>query len=198
MLKTKYKDEIINFYQEFLDNTSINSSEAVAWSSRESQYARFKVLLDIGITESDTFLDLGCGLGHMVDYMKGEGMLVKNYTGIDINQNYVLYALHRNPGVKFLTGEIYDVTDRYDYIVGSGIFTVRMPLDEILAAIDKAFELCNKGVAFNFLNKDYLEIPEFNSFVPEEFHEIIKKRFSKTKLTTDYLINEDFTIYIYK
>mgnify|MGYP003343646517 FL=1 len=54
---------------------------------------------------------------------------------------------------------------------------------------------------FNFLNYDFFgheDSTEFNSFVPEEFHEIIKKTYNKTKLVTNYLGNEDFTIYIYK
>ena len=73
-----------------------------------------------------------------------------------------------------------------------------MSINEIIEAIKYAYELSNKGVAFNFLTKDYIDDSEFNSFVPEELHNQIKKYFNKTNLVTGYLNNEDFTIYIYK
>jgi|688.fasta_scaffold326270_4 SAM-dependent methyltransferase len=198
MLKTKFKKQILKFYNDFLLSTSINSPESVAWSNRESQYTRFDALFQIGVTENDSILDLGCGLGHMVDYLEQKNFSTKNYNGVDINPSYIIYAIQRKPGVNFSTGEIFDIQDKYDYILGSGVFTVRMPLDEIFSAIDASLNISKKGVAFNFLNKEYLDIPEFNSFVPEEFYALIKKRYTKTKLVLDYLGNEDFTVYIYK
>jgi SAM-dependent methyltransferase len=198
MLKTKFKKQILKFYNDFLLSTSINSPESVAWSNRESQYTRFDALFQIGVTENDSILDLGCGLGHMVDYLEQKKLSTKNYNGVDINPSYIIYAIQRKPGVNFSTGEIFDIQDKYDYVLGSGVFTVRMPLDEIFSAIDASLNIAKKGVAFNFLNKEYLDIPEFNSFVPEEFYTLIKKKYNKTKLVLDYLGNEDFTVYIYK
>jgi len=37
MSKTNYKDEILHFYNQFLGACDLNNSEAVAWSSKESQ-----------------------------------------------------------------------------------------------------------------------------------------------------------------
>jgi SAM-dependent methyltransferase len=198
MSKTKFKKQILNFYNDFLLSTSINDPGSVAWSSRKSQYVRFDKLFEIGVNNSDTILDLGCGLGHMVDYLENINYPLENYRGVDINPNYVLYAIQRKPNVNFTTGEIFDITDRFDYVIGSGVFTVLMPIEEIFLAIDRSFDICNKGVAFNFLNKQYMDITEFNSFNPEQFYDMFKNRFKKTKLITDYLGNEDFTIYIYK
>jgi len=198
MLKTKFRKQILKFYNDFLLSTSINSPESVAWSNRESQYTRFNILCKIGLTKQDTILDLGCGLGHMVDYLEDKNFPINNYCGIDINPSYILYAIQRKPKANFYTGEIFDVQNKYDYVLGSGVFTVKMPLDEIFSAIDASLTICKKGVAFNFLNKEYLDIPEFNSFVPEEFYEMVKQRYNKTKMVSDYLGNEDFTIYIYK
>ena len=123
---------------------------------------------------------------------------IDNYTGIDINQKYINHAKKTHPNHTFFTGEIFDLSNNFDYIIGSGVFTVGMSLDEVINAIKQSYELCNKGIAFNFLTKDYVDDSEFNSFVPEEFHSEIKKYFNKTKLVTGYLENEDFTIYLYK
>lgn len=198
MSKTNFKKKIISFYNDFLMNTSINSSESVAWSTKNSQYTRFKTLFHIGVTEYDTILDLGCGMGHMVDYLKSLNYPTKNYRGIDINQNYITWAIQRNLNVNFSVGEIFDITDNFDYILGSGVFTVGMNLDEIISAIDYSFNLCNKGVAFNFLTKKYIDISEFNTFNPEDFYNLIKEKYKNTELVTGYLGDEDFTIYIYK
>jgi SAM-dependent methyltransferase len=199
MSKTNFKKQILNFYNDFLLSTSINDPGSVAWTNKESQYTRFDKLFEIGITKNDRILDLGCGLGHMVDYLEQKNYPLENYHGIDINPNYIVYSMQRKPGVNFSTGEIFDVSGRFDYIIGSGVFTVEMSLNEVFAAIERSFQLCNKGVAFNFLNKEYMgDIQEFNTFVPEEFYELVKDRYNKTKLITGYLNNEDFTIYIYK
>jgi len=201
MSKTNYKDEILHFYNQFLGACDLNNSEAVAWSSKESQLKRFEILLDIGIDkDNDRFLDLGCGLGHLVDYIRDRGYNIENYAGIDINPHYVFFAGIRNKDIDFKIGEIFDVEEKYDYIIGSGNFTIKMHLDEILNAIAKAYELSNKGVAFNFLTEEFMgsEDHNFNCFNPEEFIGMINKIYPKTRLITDYLGNEDFTIYIYK
>jgi ubiquinone/menaquinone biosynthesis C-methylase UbiE len=198
MSVTKYKDEIISFYNEFLFNSNINDPGSVAWTNRETQHKRFDILFNIGIGDSDSILDLGCGLGHMVDYMLEKNKPILNYNGMDINFNYIVYAIQRHNSVNFSVGEIFNVNHKYDYIIGSGIFTVAMPLDDILLAIAEAYKYANKGLAFNFLNKEYCNIPGFNSFVPDELHSLINGIYNKTKLVTDYLGTEDFTIYIYK
>lgn len=199
MSKTNSKKQILSFYNDFLLSASINDPGSVAWRDKKSQYIRFEKLFEIGINKNDSILDLGCGLGHMVDYLEEKNYPLENYLGVDINPNYIIYAIQRKPGVKFLTGEIFDVSDKFDYILGSGVFTVKMSLTEVFLAIEKSFQLCNKGIAFNFLNKAHMgDVPEFNTFIPDEFYELIKKKYTKTRLITGYLNNEDFTIYIFK
>jgi SAM-dependent methyltransferase len=201
MSKTNYKDDILKFYNNFLAHSDINNSEAVAWSSKESQIKRFEILLEIGVDKKTSkFLDLGCGLGHLVDYLRENGYDISNYTGIDINQHYIFYAELRNKNATFKTGEIFDLNEQFDYVIGSGNFTVKMPVEEILKAIAEAYKLSTKGVAFNFLTYEFFgsEDKDFNCFVPEEFFAMINKIYPKTRLVTDYLGNEDFTIYIYK
>lgn len=199
MLKTKYKDIITKFYEPYLKYCNVNDSQIVAWTTNQTQDMRFKILYDIGIKPGDNILDLGCGVGHLINFLKKQNFdTVNNYVGLDINQKYINHAKKLHPKHTFFTGEIFDISNNFDYVIGSGVFTVGMSLNEIINAITYAYNISNKGVAFNFLTKDYVDDSEFNSFVPEEFHNQIKKYFNKTKLITGYLNNEDFTIYIYK
>jgi SAM-dependent methyltransferase len=202
MSRTNYKEEIIQFYTPFLLYTDINKPEAVAWDSTEAQTDRFKVLYDIGITEDDSILDLGCGLGHFVNYLNNINHPTTKYSGVDINPHYIFYAIQKHPDISFKTGEIFDLSDSFDYIIGSGMFTVKMPKNEILGAIDYAYNLANKGVAFNFLTNAFNDGEDsvFNTFDPNEFYEEFKIRYGSdnTVLVTNYHNDEDFTIYIYK
>ena len=199
MLKTKFKANITNFYNTYLKYYNINDSQVVGWTTKETQEIRFKVLMDIGVNKDDRLLDLGCGVGHLVHYLdKQKFNTINNYVGIDINPECIIHAKKTYPENTFFSGEIFDLKQNFDYIIGSGIFTVGMSRDEIINAIKQSYELCNKGVAFNFLTKDYVDDSEFNSFIPDEFYSEIKKYFNKTRLITGYLENEDFTIYIYK
>jgi cyclopropane fatty-acyl-phospholipid synthase-like methyltransferase len=203
MSKTSYKEHINGFYNEHLQENQHNILEPgnVAWSSKEAQYSRFEILTNIGIDKDSTILDFGCGMGHYVDYLFSNvsDYKLKNYTGLDINQNYIDKCNHVRRGIRFICGEIFDLSESFDYVIGSGVFTVMMPKNEILEAIAKAYELSNKGVAFNFLTKDFLDLPWVSSFNPNEFfQENILPIYGNAKLITDYYKNEDFTIYIYK
>jgi len=46
------------------------SYESLNWESQISQYARFEVLLSIGEFEGKKLLDVGCGLGDLLKYIK--------------------------------------------------------------------------------------------------------------------------------
>lgn len=201
MSKTSFKDDIVNFYNQYLGYCDINSSQAVAWSDKESQEKRFEVLLNIGVDKNDPkIIDLGCGLGHLVDFLKKTEYGTKNYIGIDINPHYIFFANLRHPDAEFRIGEIHDIKDNCDYVIGSGNFTVKMPINEIFDAISKAYSLASKGVAFNFLTDEFSDNVDgnFNCFNPEDFFSQVTKVYPKAKLITNYLGNEDFTIYIYK
>lgn len=202
MSQINYRELINEFYNVNLAKNENNPFDpgCVAWTTREAQYTRFKVLCDIGISKDDSILDLGCGMGHFVDYLYKEltDYDLMKYTGIDINPNYIKKCESLRKGYRFICCDIFDLSESFDWVVASGVFTVLTPKKDILATLIKAHELCNKGVAVNFLTKDYLEANWISSFNPNEFHAEISEQFANTKLVTDYYNNEDFTIYIYK
>jgi SAM-dependent methyltransferase len=202
MSATTYKKQINEFYNQHfsLNESASYNPNSVAWTTVGAQVIRFKILCDIGVDNDSTILDFGCGLGHLVDYLslRIPGFDLNNYTGLDINERYIEACKQTRTDLRFIHGEIFDLSGSFDYVIGSGVFTVMMPKNEILEGIAKAYEISKKGVAFNFLTKDYINMHWVNSFNPDEFYSELKEIYKNTKLITDYYGNEDFTIYIYK
>jgi hypothetical protein len=76
---------------------------------------------------------------------------------------------------------------------------VETPLDEMYNIIDKSLILAKKGVAFNFINEKFIDgVEGFNTFDPKLFYDILKEKYNNTTLITNYLGDEDFTIYFRK
>lgn len=187
-------------YDYFLDNSGINTAPSVGWNNNVTQEIRFKTLYDIGIDIESKVLDFGCGVGHFFDYISKLGHCLDNYVGIDINQRSISIAQQTHPDISFKTCEIFDLSDHFDYVIGSGVFTVKMLKSDIMGAIDYAYKICNKGLAFNFLTEEYVGDYKvmFNGFNPISFYKEIQNRYPNSVLIMGYLGNEDFTIYIKK
>lgn len=67
-------------------------------------------------------LEVGCGAGFTVDYLKGR---YTNYTGVDYSENLIKYALHHNSinGVRFECVNIneFQTEEKYDVILMIGV-----------------------------------------------------------------------------
>ncbi|UCD85434.1 MAG: methyltransferase domain-containing protein, partial [Deltaproteobacteria bacterium] len=83
-----------------------DSPWSLAWNSQESQELRYRILSQIDqftpkkIGRGTSLLDLGCGLGHLVDFLEKNGMEV-SYTGIDIIPEFIAAAKKRRPEDEF-------------------------------------------------------------------------------------------------
>jgi SAM-dependent methyltransferase len=130
---------------------------ALNWGSREGQENRFRVLCESGLSEGDSVLDVGCGLGDLRAYLDRQG-IAADYTGLDITPDMVAAAASRFPGVPFhcgsLLGGFATPSGHFDFVFASGIFYLReeSPFDHLKATVEQMFALCRKGVAFNCLS----------------------------------------------
>ena len=113
--------------------------------------------------EPVSVLDLGCGLGHMLDHVnRTERSDRVRYTGLDISPKYLAAARARNPGAEFILADILDSDDElgeYDYVILNGVFNWRGDLDQeqMLSYWERllgvAFRHCRRGLAFNVMSK---------------------------------------------
>ena len=211
--REKYYEEQ---HQEWKDTPHQNSPVAVGWlDGRQNQTKRFQALLDIGVQEGDSILDLGCGLGHLSEHLEKINLNV-NYTGIDTNKWAIEQAhefkentntpmlgvpkAYQFREATYIHTTIFEICGRYDWGIASGVFNVGFPKLEMLETINELLSKSKKGVAFNLLNhadsnfdKD---IPmEYEIYAPEEIVSHLK---GDVSIVENYGVENDFTIYIRK
>lgn len=190
--------DIINFYNQYLESFSIKDPSAVGWTDETTQHKRFKTLFGVGVSDNDRILDYGCGLGHLNKYIALNGPKNVKYFGIDINPNYIAMAKQLYPNEMFLVSDIEDVkvNPGVEYVIGSGVFTYGVSIDQVVSKIEAAYNLAFRGVAFNFLNKKS-GLDGLLMYDPKEMMSRLS-HIGEITIVSDYLGNEDFTIYIKK
>lgn len=176
--------------------------KALDWGSREGQEFRFKILSEIGISEGDTILDVGCGLGDFYSWLVSNGINI-NYTGLDVATDMIKAARSKYPDLNFQEGDAFEFDPketRFDYVFASGLFAhlVEDPVEYMKKTISQIFSLCRKGVAFNSLSA-CAEEKDPQEFFADPFETSL---FCKTltpwiTLRHDYAPH-DFTVYMYR
>lgn len=172
--------------------------QAVDWGSRQGQTNRFRVLLEVGNIEDATILDVGCGVGHLVEHLSLLNFQGK-YLGIDILPEMIDCAREAYPTYLFQAGSILESGNNWtaDYVLASGLFTFgdRELMEKTIQAM---FESCSKAVAFNSLSS-WAQNKESGEFYADPLATV---QFCRTLtpwvvLHHDYMPH-DFTIYVYR
>lgn len=178
--------------------------KTLGWGGgKEKQFHRFEALRQIGISEKDSVLDVGCGFGDLYGYLQMKGWKGE-YLGVDINEKLLEVSKEIFPGinVKVLDIEETAVDFKYDWVIASGIFNAKL-LEEnnseyIERMLKKMFEIANKGVASDFLSTyvDFQHPDAFHSD-PKWMIDVIKRFCDKAVVRMDFLPYE-FCIYLKK
>ncbi|MCR4557157.1 MAG: class I SAM-dependent methyltransferase [Saccharofermentans sp.] len=187
-----------------------DNCKGVDWPNESDARKRYRIMLDI-IRFDDkadpgsrySVMDLGCGLGHMYEYMKTSGF-THDYFGVDISDIFVSECRRKYPDVSFikmdiLKDDLSSLTCKPDYIIMNGVFTEKCSLsyEEMKTYFESfiitAFELCSNGIAFNVMSKDvdwerndlfHLPLSELSRYLTKE-------------LTRKYIIRNDYGLYEY-
>lgn len=200
-----YKDFTEKFYEvEEITDTFRD----LQWGSSESQKIRFQYLTKL--FEEDTkeisLLDVGCGLAHFYNYISENNFVNVQYSGLDIQPNFIKFASKKFPECDFINKSLFELETKkkYDYVVASGTFNIVLPntnMDDYLKQnIKKMYELCNKGIAFNLLttNTPSHDMESINAcYNPIDILKLCFGFTNKVNLYHSYKIN-DFTIVMYK
>jgi len=135
------------------------------WPNRQDLLKRYNTMAELFQDKSDvSILDLGCGTGMFLDFLKNSGLIEKNlitYEGADISQDHIDIASSKFKENKFYKIDVMSesLPRNYDFIIMNGIFTVKMDLD--FSSMKEFFETfikniwpqVNCGIAFNVMSK---------------------------------------------
>ena len=175
----------------------------LGFRNKSSQDKRFEALMELGDFDGARVLDVGCGFGDFLGYLRERGVEVA-YTGIDICRPMIDRCRERfdDADAIFRVADVMDFapTDEYDYVVASGLFGLDADSsrDRIRPALDRMFSWAQEGLAANFLSTRAPQQADGRIYVdPGKALEAALDLTPSAKLSHAYLPN-DFTLYLYR
>lgn len=147
-------------------------AKGVGWLDEEEQNRRFQVIFDMPLLTIDSLLDVGCGYGAMVDFLKkqrGSFEAGVKYTGLDVLPEMIdiAHARHgytfRGLGVSggeraFMEIDVREyaevvIPQAFDLVVASGTLAY-YSMAEKMEILDAMWKLTRKSMVFNIKAHD--------------------------------------------
>ena len=202
----KKLDIIKNYYEPYFDK-DLPDYQILGWESKEAQFQRFRILTDQIKLDNHKVLDVGCGLGNLLEHMK-DVHEEPDYTGVDILEHMIDKAREKHPEADFyhmdIFAEKYFEKNHFNTVYSSGIFNINMGNnhDFLQDAIKLFLKLAKENVVFNLLHHHSPDRDEtYYYFHPEEVIKMIEdlddSSLKSIKIVEHYLKN-DFTIILEK
>ncbi len=200
------KKHYINLFQKNGANHN-----AVQYSSAESQYKRFEILCEL-IRPTDKVLDLGCGLGDMLTFLRHKKEFKGTYLGLDFVPDFIHHAQTAFQDDLNSSFSLFDIQqdplpENYDVILLSGVFNNEMEdnWDFITNSLIKMHAASNRVVTFNALSTyvDYQDKGLYYTDPLKLFHFCKNELSAFITLRHDYLVKEnsipfEFTMHLNK
>ena len=173
--------------------------------SKQGHRARFDCLNSLIDLKGKSILEIGCGLGHFLAYLEKKYKKV-NYTGYDINANFISQAKKKFPQYKFKQRNIMNKPlaknsfDAVFFIGGFNYSFLKNPESLTKEIMKKMFLACRRVAAISMLSiyvDKGFKYSENHYYDPMEIFKYAKKITKKVNLYHNYLAN-DFTIALYK
>lgn len=185
------------------------NAKGMDWPNPDDLNKRFNVLTDLAFKYCDSnkekihLLDLGCGVGLLVDYLTDNDLIqFVNYKGIDISPVMIEFASQRLPQYNFEERDVLKkrlAENETDYIIMNGVFTEKRELtheqmfDFFTQMIAETFKSARKGIAFNVMSTlvDWQRDDLFHLSL-DQLTEFITK-----KLSRNFIVRMDYGLYEY-
>jgi SAM-dependent methyltransferase len=204
-------DDLRSHYRALFDKYD-DAPEAVQQKSAAEQARRF-ILLTRDIPGDASIVDVGCGLGDMLPFLRAHGY-TGAYLGLDLLPEFIATARVKHNALASAEFREFDfdrdvIPSGYDYALVSGAFNNKLPgdanLKSILRVVGMLVENVRQGVAFNALST-HVEFKDEELFYisPEFLFDHIRENVSKyVTLKHDYVLREggypyEFTMYVRK
>lgn len=182
------------------------TARGMDWKDEASQELRFEVLCD-GLERSRlSIAEVGCGAGHLVDFLRRRGIR-GSYAGYDLSPAMVEAARARHPGVVFACHDLLHepLPERYDLVLCSGVFHVKLDRSEeewrsfVRAMIRRMYQSCRRSIAFNLMSDqvDYRNPDLFYSSAAETLSFCQRELSRNVRLCHDYPLYE-YTVHVHR
>lgn len=200
------KLETIRKYYESKMGKGLPDYGVLGWESEEAQNLRFEILLSAVGLQGKSLLDVGCGMGNLLQYLKGKNIEV-SYTGIDILDSMIEQARLKNQGALFHTSDIFKnnifPNNSFDIIYASGIFNIDLGNNSefLPKAVELLLDISKEAVVFNLLHCDSPGRENgYCYFHPDEIRSMVEgfqDKVERLDIIEAYLHN-DFTVVCHK
>ena len=177
------------------------------WATEERQIERFEKLASIFDFTNYTIFDVGCGYGDFYNFLMKKNIVLKAYKGIDLLKEHCEIARLTLPkNCRILEGDFLETTIKTeDYFILSGTlnFYEEGWFDFAHKVLDKMWELCNVGMAFNLrspygMTGSYKQkTNQAKDMDPTYWCSYAHNKTSKYSLYHDY-VNYDYTVVLWK
>lgn len=201
-IKTNKKKYIEGFYKPKIGK-GLPDYKVLGWESREAQYMRFEMFLSQIDIQGKKILDVGCGLGNLLEYIIDKEIDTK-YTGVDILGDMIDDVQSKDLPGKFYCMDIFKQhpfeNKSFDVVYTSGVFNLNMGnnIDFLIEAIGRFIELSDQVIVFNLLDESSPDKEDtYFYYNPEEVVKILKEKYSQIisiEVARGYL-NNDFTVF---
>lgn len=186
-----------------------DSPRGVNWRDAESQEMRFAAISGIADLSGARIHDVGCGLGHFADWLRRKEIDC-DYIGSDISEKMIEAAVaHAPPPAELHVADITVDREqswmRADYVVNSGIFTVKSTVAEpewrefVHDMLRAMFRIADRGIAFNLMSS-YVDYRDDHLFYenPKDIMDFCVSELSrKITIRHDYPLWE-YAVYVYR
>jgi len=193
IIKTYYNEELRKDPEKF---------ERLGWESKEAQFERFSILTDYLDINGKKLLDVGCGLGHLLEHIKQLDLSVE-YSGVDILPSMIEEAKGRYDEHVFHCHDLFEYcpfpSKSFDVLYSSGIFNLNMGNNDqfLKEAVEKFLDLSKETVVFNLLHHHSPDREsKYYYYQPDKVISMIEESFPQVlaiELVEHYLKN-DFTL----
>ena len=171
---------------------------ALEYSGTEAQRRLFARATSL-LPPSGKVLDLGCGLGHLIDYLDEHGLSYDSYHGIDVSEHMVTEAGRRFAGKGCTSFEVRDILTEPlapgSFDTGYILSVLGYPIGEdpvatMMEIIERMFSACRVGIVLSHLAPGRKEGLKFTT-VPEKLAACCEEELgAKARLDDDGI---DFT-----
>ena len=182
---------VYSHYVKKYDKTQI---ESVGWLDGSTNAIERNALLYESIENTDSVLDVGCGVGHFYYFLESRGWTGK-YLGIDPNAKAVELI---DENINTMCGTIDGLPEymKYDWVVASGVFNLGLKEKNTKWIIEQMIDHADKGVIFNMLTAPYKD-ERYQAYYPEEIKEWLTQYDHKDiKIVEGF--DTEFTVHFYK